>query len=455
VGCYQRALYLAGALGHRKPLFAETGKAVVDAVTNEAIAPGSFRTLRLMRILQRARFGKPPELAALSARIAEVCQAKGDLRMANHYREMEAEWQKAAGKEAGEKAARLAAGELMVEMAEGRASAPPGGAMAAASMLVDAIEAFRRAGSSREGIEKLRARLSELQAESRNEMGTFSSRVDITQSAEMAQAHVRDQPFPIAALRLAFGVPTIDPSELQKEVIRSIQEHPLIHFVDKVIVDEKGRTVAHEKGVFGKSAEEQGEILEVKMFSSAASGAWRLRASGFIEPARVQILNDHQPSFDQLWDLVRHNPFVPPGHEPIFLRGLHAGLHGDFLVASHLLVPQVENSLRQMLENRGVDVSNLYSDRTQPVKVLGALLGLEEAKLMLGESLHFEVRGHLIEKTGFDFRNKVAHGFVDEDACYSAAAISTWWLVLRLCLSFAITGGEPIPPEEKLSGNET
>jgi hypothetical protein len=46
----------------------------------------------------------------------------------------------------------------------------------------------------------------------------------------------------------------------------------------------------------------------------------------------------------------------------------------------------------------------------------------------------FELRGCLIEKTGYDFRNRVAHGFVSEGECYSNAGVMVWWLVLRLCL---------------------
>lgn len=48
---------------------------------------------------------------------------------------------------------------------------------------------------------------------------------------------------------------------------------------------------------------------------------------------------------------------------------------------------------------------------------------MEETKKALGKALHFEVRGDLIEKTGYDFRNKAAHGFVSEHDCYSQAAL--------------------------------
>ena len=113
--------------------------------------------------------------------------------------------------------------------------------------------------------------------------------------------------------------------------------------------------------------------------------------------------------FQDLSFVVENNPFIPPDHEGIFLRGLHAGFHGDFIVASHLLPLQIENSLRYVLEENGVDVSNLMSDGTQPVKVLGAILGIPATKQIFGEQLCFELRGCLIEKTGYDFRNRVAH----------------------------------------------
>jgi len=103
------------------------------------------------------------------------------------------------------------------------------------------------------------------------------------------------------------------------------------------------------------------------------------------------------------------------------------------LISSHLLAPQVENSIRYVLEQNDVDVSNLESDLTQPVKTLGPLLSMPETKNIFGEDGCFEFRGLLIEKTGYSFRNQIAHGFVSEPACYGPEALNLWWIVLRLC----------------------
>lgn len=449
VSSYQRALQLAGPLGRGKPLYEEAAEALMAAARDEAVDHPSARVCQLMRLMLRQRIGDRAEFAGRAAGLSDGCRKSGHLELAHTYRNLEADWRHAEGNKAAEKSARLAAAELMVEIAEARLQRPAGGAMSASSMLVDAIETMRRAGGDPARVDELRVRLAELQRKARSEMGVFRHKFDITAAVKASQESVAGLPFPEALLRFLLTVPLINPVRLREEVLESARQNPLMAFIGRTNVDEKGRTVSHEPGLFLKEGPEFEAALELRMFSDAVQATWAIRVSNFITPARLQIVNDHQPSFNELFDtLVRHNPFVPPDHEETFLRGIHAGFHGDFIVAAHLLVPQVENSLRHILEEQGVDVSNLQSDRTQPVKILSGLLAMEQAKNILGASLHWEIRGHLIEKAGFDFRNRVAHGFVGDAECGSAAGVATWWLVLRLCLHFAITGGAQYKDEE-------
>jgi hypothetical protein len=160
---------------------------------------------------------------------------------------------------------------------------------------------------------------------------------------------------------------------------------------------------------------------------------FQLRAEGFIEPCRQIIYSEHRPSLNDLLFLVSDNPFIPQGHEEIFLRGIHAGFKGDFIVASHLLVPQIEESIRHVLRLNGFVTSNLHSDMTQNEKLSGALLSRKETIDIFGEDLVFELRGLMLENSCFAFRNKLAHGFISSNECYSVAAYNLWWLVIRLC----------------------
>ena len=435
VTSFKRALYLASRFGRNKPLFEDAAESLATAAKRAAQSVDTFHCCQLMRLMLQIGIGDPREFAGIASSIAAAAQASGDIRKAKAYWEIEAEWQKRAKDSVAEKNASLAAAEAGVVEAENRTHGNGASFLAAASLLATAIEELRRAGAAKERIAELRRRLNEWQEHSLGEFKTFSTELDISKLIIGARDHVKANDFPQAALKLAFGQGLSDPKALTDEVVKAAKQAPLTYLMGAAIVDNQGRTTARKESPFNLKGEAAEQALEAEAFSHATRFHWPLRVDGFIEPARMQVLNDHKPTFQDLFFIVRNNPFIPPGHEGIFLRGLHAGFHGDFIVATHLLTPQIENSLRYVLESHDVDVSNLMSDGTQPVKILGAIFGMAETKQIFGEALCFELRACLIEKTGFDFRNRVAHGFVHEGECYSTAGVTVWWLVLRICLT--------------------
>lgn len=435
VRSFKRGLYLASRFGRNKPLFENTAKAAVAAARRAATSPMAFHCCQLMRLILPVGIGEPTEFAAIAASIANASHAEGDLRKAKAYWEVEADWHALAKDGPSEQKARLAAAEAAVSEAENRATGKGASFMAAASIMGQAIEELRQAGASKERVSELRQRMNEWQDRSLAEFQTFSTGMDVSKLVVGAQNHVKGYDFPTAALKLAFGQDLSDPKSLKEQVVENAKQAPMTYLMGAAIVDQRGRTTARKESFFKLKGEALDSALEVEAFSHAAKFHWPLRVQGFIEPARQQVLNEHKPTYQDLLFIVRNNPFIPPGHEGIFLRGLHIGFHGDFVVAAHLLTPQIENSMRYVLETQGVDVSILNSDGTQPVKMLGGIFGFPETKKIFGEPLCFELRGCLIEKTGFDFRNRIAHGFASEGECYSTAGVSVWWLALRICLT--------------------
>jgi hypothetical protein len=143
------------------------------------------------------------------------------------------------------------------------------------------------------------------------------------------------------------------------------------------------------------------------------------------------------PSLVDLQFLVLHNPFIPPGHEMIFLKGILAGFRGDFDITAHFLVPQVEEAIRHVLQRAGHVTSKLDSTLIQEQRSLGVLLGLPETTEILRADHVFELRGILVEKFGYDLRNRLAHGFVTHHECWGADVLNLWWLLIRL-LSFPV-----------------
>jgi hypothetical protein len=445
---FRRALQLAEVLGRKKESWKAAEKNLLDALSDPLAESAPFYACHLLEIALQMYAGDPMALAKQAGQRAESASAEKDPRRTREYRLLETNFHKASKDVAAEAAARLIAAETYVEDAEACLLRPQPSYLAASHFLAQGIEALRQAKADPERIKELRRRLSDYQRRSLTEMKKVGMELDLTKTAEEVMAFVTTPNLREALKRLAFGMNFIDRAKLRAEVLKSAKDFPFLHIFEQSTVDSEGRVVEKTGSFMDASGPEAEAALEARMFHDAARFKWGIRASAIIEPARMKIWSDHHPQPDDLAFLVRHNPFVPPGHEAIFMRGLFYGLAGDLLLASHLLTPQIENSLRFVLEQSGADVSNLNSDLTQPVKVLGPLFSLPEMKNIFGEDLCFELRGLLIEKTGFSFRNRIAHGFVSEAECYGDAAINVWWLALRLCFT-------PLAvPEQREPGTE-
>jgi hypothetical protein len=205
-----------------------------------------------------------------------------------------------------------------------------------------------------------------------------------------------------------------------------------MHLTPVATVTETGLT-ADQLGPMPRSARpERDEWMIKRAYFHARQFEWPHLAE-MIEAARQQIVEEHPVRIDQLKFLVASNPFIPPGHGGIYLRGLHAGLFGDWLIAVHLLVPQLEASIRWVFDQRGIVTSKVEVDGIQPERLLGKLLYHEQMGPVFGAKRTFNLRGLLVEKFGYNLRNDMAHGFVSEQNFFSAAAPILWWLTLQMC----------------------
>jgi Domain of unknown function (DUF4209) len=158
------------------------------------------------------------------------------------------------------------------------------------------------------------------------------------------------------------------------------------------------------------------------------------RALGWVVPALQQILMEHPVRESDFEPIVRDNFFVPSGREPIFRRGLYAGLTTDFLVASHLLIPQLENSLRVVLGRNGV-ITTKIENGVEREMYIHELLYVPEFAQTFGDDLTFELRGLLVERASSNLRHGTSHGLFDYEVFTSSDALYLWWVALRLCFT--------------------
>ena len=439
--CFLRALQLASKMGRDKPLFSGITSGLSDAVQRRSKEEKEFGCYRYMKEMLQFELGDPVHFAGLSREIAKRALAEKDYWRARHYYQVETEWHRQGKDQAKADEADLLGAEVLVADAEHDVEVR-NNHHAASTKLAQAIEAMIRNGTAgKERITELKTILQNHQKKTIDGFTKVREEVNVAEQAKKAASLVSGLNFSAALERLAFINDLVNLEEL-KQVTLDVTRNSLREFVTAQQLDEDGKPIRNMLSLPAEGSPDYEEILEQKMFEFAGNCIWKQRVLGVIEPARQKIEEEHHPILSDLEHVVVNNPFVPPNHELIFLRGLHAGLHGDFLMCCHFLVPQVENSVRYILEQNGVDIVTMKGHGLQEVKTLGTLLKLPMAIKLFGAVLCFELRGALAEKASHDLRNRVAHGFVTHYECESISGRHVWWLILRICLALHLNSVE-------------
>lgn len=402
----------------------------------------------LMEILLGDKFGDPEKYAAVAEEHANRTAAIPNTTAARSYWELAARWHRRANNESGAQAAATQAAETFVADAESHLAGGSGGAFAAAEFLTRAIEAFRRISGSKERVSSLQKRLAEVQPLIGEAMKEHSVTIDLGDVISQATGKVRGKSKIDALRALAQVARPRSLSAMRMRAADAAMKYPLTNLFGTIHLDSDGR-IRGRTAPFPTDPESREQALTDRVLQDSVR-EWGIAVAGQIEPARRVVVEEHRVLVLDIYHLSGSCPFIPPGREWTFARGLHAGLDGDFAVAASLLVPQVENCLRYLLTCRGEITTKLDPDRIEEDYGLGALLATNETlrgalKNTIGEDLLFELRALLIEKTGGNLRNMLAHGMLDDGQIGSELAAYAWWLIYWLCIKPGLWGPQTDP----------
>lgn len=429
--CMKRGMALARMLGAKKKLFLdyvsfiETRLSSLETTCTDSLGAG------LLDLLFEYRAGDPVVFARIAETIGDRLEPTNSFLARNYY-DIAAKFHRANGDMTNVQRLGIKKAESLVRQAEACITKDGQGYFAATHHLAVAIECFRQSGADEAKVESLHKQLIEWQAKTSGEMKSFSHEVDTSKIVEAARDSIKGKSLPAAIFAMAIGHPVINTDELRKRVIGYMNDFPLTHLFPATFMARDGRVMAHKPSGLSTDEETREAAIEAEMFHQAANIDWPLRAQAYINICREQITEEHQPTLKDLQFLVLHNPFIPEGHEAIFLKGILAGFRGEFDIAAHFLVLQIEESIRHILRSAGHVTSKLDAKMIQEQRLLGTLLELPETIEMLGKDHVFELQGLLCEKFGYDLRNRLAHGFLTYSDCWGADVLNLWWLVIRL-----------------------
>ena len=292
-----------------------------------------------------------------------------------------------------------------------------------------------------ERISELRRHLNESGKRSLDEMGIIRTPVNIKGIVDDACNSVRGKALNEALEAFVNLVSTENAKELRESTIEQIRNYPIQFLFSGQLMSRDGRVIARRPGMAPSStlsdngeADEGEETIRAKMIENYCLHV-NLVVLGCILPAQEVLLLEHRLREADFVNLARQSPIVPIGRELLFGKALFAGYDQDFVTSLHILVPQIEHMVRYHLKQAGVQTTNLDSDGIENEIGLSSLMELPQTEEIFGEDLSFEIKALFCGPFGPNLRNELAHGLLDDKACYSSGAIYAWWFGLKLVLN--------------------
>lgn len=428
---YERAVRLACTLG-RRGRFAQEALAHVEAraVALDGAYNGHF-TQRLLALLEEFRAGDPKPLVDIALKAAERHRGAGAFDLAREYYQVAARLLQRQRETGTELDARRALAETFVEQA--KAEDARGNCMASHHLWEQAIQAFRTVPGGKARMPELHRRLEAAGRETLKLMRPVGTTIDIEEEVEATRKAMSGLGFTEAVLSLAHIGPILDPERLREEVERNAERFLFSALFGSKTMDAQGRTV-HKAPALHVSDPDERKAAVLAGMESAAALERDFRCHAFILPALWTLLQEHDVAEEDIAALLAGSRFIPEDRMEFFASGFAAGFRRDFAVALHLLVPQVEHSLRLFLARAGVITTSIDEEGIQEEWPLGRVLGTPELEGIITPLLVFEFRGLLVAKGGANLRNRMSHGMMAPGEFNTSPALYLWWLLLRVCL---------------------
>lgn len=210
----------------------------------------------------------------------------------------------------------------------------------------------------------------------------------------------------------------------REQVLRIAEQSPLMSLFSRRIVDRDGRVLAEVGSVQ--------DDLDGHLVQHMAQNLtfWR----PFLRLALERAHSRHNATVASYLEFLNQSPAFPSEHRPLIERGIRAFVEGDFAVAVHVLVPQIEAAVRFLVTAADGPVYELGRHGGFNLRNLDKLLSDPRFVNSLGERIALYLRVLLTDQRGWNIRNVVSHGLVGAAAFGPAVADRIVHAVLLLAL---------------------
>ena len=204
-----------------------------------------------------------------------------------------------------------------------------------------------------------------------------------------------------------FTYSLIPKKEREKESLEHIVKGaPFLHMIPQSIFDEKGRVKAIVGGI---ETDLEGNLV-VHISMSMKFNAIFINA--VIEEGKQRGIF----TIENILSFITKSPSIKTDRIPIITRGLEAYFNQDYLVSTHLLIPQLEEAIRNILEIGNIPtLKPNKSGKGFQLRILDEMLRDPIAVQLLTDDFANYLRILLTDNRGWNLRNDICHGIASPD----------------------------------------
>ncbi|MDR3488434.1 MAG: hypothetical protein P4M05_26475 [Bradyrhizobium sp.] len=308
---------------------------------------------------------------------------------------------------------------------------------AEASWVLDALQLLRHVQGQEELELKLEAELRRLQKASMKQMAMFEVDLEVGDTPRKVAEHFERLSLSDALRAFALLDRSRDVDKLRADAVALGETAPFMATMPTSFIDNDGRTVKKSPGAPHEG--EPDEVWFTHMIERSESIHRHRTIAALIEPARLAIQARYGLVSDYFQGMVASCPFVPESQRELVALGFARLFQGDFMSATHLLIPQLEPCLRHLLKINGADPSKRSDDSTeQDLSLKNIYVRFrEELGAMLTPDLAWEIDRLFNTRPGPALRHEVAHGQLSGGDCFHPNVYYANWLIYRVCCLFA------------------
>jgi|GEM_PF-465163 len=196
-------------------------------------------------------------------------------------------------------------------------------------------------------------------------------------------------------------------NEIEKQLYDLSIIAPIGFLINKQITDEQGRFVATvgslEEDLDGNVVIQTSQNLNVSAI--------------FLNAVLDQAIKKFSLDSDKLVNYLFHSPVFDTLQRDFLVKGVQKYFEKDFIIATHLLIPQIEATVRKLVEISDGTVLKRGRGGGFHLITLDDLLRSEQVKQALGEDASLYFRVVLTDQRGWNIRNDVCHGISLQHKC--------------------------------------